>query len=63
VGGKVLGVSALLGKYDFLALGEAPNDKVAVAFALAWAARRNAESTSMRAFTREELAGIVNKMP
>jgi len=63
MGGKVLGVYALLGEYDFVALGEAPNDEVAVAFALAWAARGNVKSTTMRAFTREELAEIVKKMP
>ncbi|MCP4265635.1 MAG: GYD domain-containing protein, partial [Candidatus Brocadiaceae bacterium] len=33
VGGKVIGVYATMGEYDYVGIGEAPNDEVAMIFA------------------------------
>ena len=63
VGGKSLGVYTVLGEYDYVAIGEFPNDEVAVTFALAIGAQGNVRTTTLKAFTREEFARIVKKLP
>ena len=35
VGGKVIGFYATMGEYDYVGIGEAPNDEIAMSFALA----------------------------
>ena len=63
MGGKVLGVYTLMGEYDFVAIGEAPNDQAAAAHSLSLASQGNVKSTTMRAFTPAEWAEIVKKLP
>jgi uncharacterized protein with GYD domain len=63
LGGKVIGFYAVLGEYDYVAIGEAPNDEVAVTAALALAAQGNVRTTTLKAFTKEEFAEIVKKLP
>ncbi len=63
MGGKVHGVYCLQGPYDFVSIGEAPNDEVAATFALALGAKGTVRTLSMRAFTPEEFVGIINNLP
>ena len=63
MGGKVLGVYIVMGEYDYVTIGEFPSDEVATAFALALGSRGNVRTTSLRAFTKEEFAEIVKKLP
>ena len=63
MGGKVLGFYGVLGEYDYIAIGEAPSDEVATAFSLALSSEGNVKTTTLRAFTREELAAMVKKLP
>jgi uncharacterized protein with GYD domain len=63
MGGKVLGFYAALGEYDYVSIGEAPNDEVATAFSLALGSLGNVRTTSLRAFTLKEFTEIVNKVP
>ena len=35
MGGKVIGFYSVMGEYDYVAIGEAPNDEAVVTFALA----------------------------
>ena len=46
-----------------MGIGEAPNDEVAMAFALATGALGNARTTTLKAFATEEFANIVSKLP
>ena len=62
-GGKVIGFYTVLGEYDYVAVGEFPNDEVAVAFALAMGSEGNVRTTTLKAFTREVFAEIVKKLP
>lgn len=62
-GGKVIGFYSVMGEYDYVGIGECPNDEMAVAFALALGSQGNARTTTMKAFTREEFAEIVKKLP
>jgi uncharacterized protein with GYD domain len=51
-----------LGHYDLVAVIEAPDDKSATAFALAIGAAGNVRTETLRAFTKEEMNGILGKM-
>ena len=63
MGGKLLGLYCVQGEYDFVSIGEAPTEEVAVTFSLALSAKGGIRITSMRAFTTEEITEIINKMP
>ena len=63
MGGKVKDFLVTMGPYDYVAVGEAPSDEAAAAFALALAAQGNVTTTSMRAFSTEEFAAMVAKLP
>ena len=51
-----------LGKYDLVAIIEAPNDESATAFALAIGAAGNVRMQTLRAFSKDEMNGILAKM-
>jgi uncharacterized protein with GYD domain len=63
MGGKVIGVYAVMGEYDYVTIGEFPSDEVAMTFNLALGLRGNVRTTTLKAFTKEEFAGIVKKLP
>ena len=63
MGAKVTGVYTVMGEYDIVSVGEFPNDEAAMAFALATGARGNVRSMTLKAFTQDEYAAIVNKLP
>jgi uncharacterized protein with GYD domain len=50
-------------RYDYVAVGEAPSDEAAAAYALALAGQGNVSTLSMKAFTLEEMGAIVAKLP
>jgi Uncharacterized conserved protein len=50
-----------LGPYDIVAILEAPDDESATAFALALGSQGNVRSTSMRAFSADEMESIVQR--
>jgi uncharacterized protein with GYD domain len=63
MGGKVLGVYIVMGEYDYVTIGEFPSDEVAATFSLALSSRGNVRTTTLRAFTKEEFAEMVKKLP
>jgi uncharacterized protein with GYD domain len=62
-GGKVLGLYITMGEYDLVTVSESPNDETVAAFLLAQGAQGNVRSTTLRAFTKEQFAEIVKKLP
>ena len=62
-GGKVIGFYSVMGEYDYVGIGEAPNDETAIALALAIGSQGNVRTTTLKAFTKEEFAEIVKKLP
>ena len=62
-GGRVLGVYATMGEYDLVAVSEWPNDEAATAMVLAQGSLGYSRTTSLKAFTIEEFADIVKKIP
>jgi len=63
MGGKVIGFYAVMGEYDYVGVGEAPSDEVATTFALAIGLLGNVKTTTLRAYTKEEFAAMVKKLP
>ena len=63
MGGKVIGFYAVTGEYDYVAIGEFPSDEVAATFSIATSLLGNVRITTLRAFTKEEFAGILKKLP
>ncbi len=63
MGGKVIGFYVAMGEYDYVSIGEAPSDEVAATFALALGSLGNVKTTTLRAFTKEEFAAMVKKLP
>jgi len=63
MGGKVTSFYTVMGQYDYVAIGEAPSDEVVMTFLLGLGALGNVRTTTLRAFTTEELAEFVSKLP
>ena len=63
MGGKMLGFYAVTGEYDYISIGESPNDEVGMAFVLGLSAIGNVRVTTLQAFTKEEFAGMLSKLP
>jgi uncharacterized protein with GYD domain len=63
MGGKVTSFYTVLGEYDYVAITEAPNDEVAMGFLLSLGSLGNVRTTTLKAFTREEFAAVVKKLP
>ena len=63
MGGKVLDMYMTMGDFDYVAIGEGPDDKAAAAFALALSAGGTVRTTSLKAFGLEEAKQIVAALP
>ena len=63
VGGKLLGAYVVMGDYDLVSIAEFPNDETVLSLALALGAQGNVRTTTLKAFTKEEFAEIIKKMP
>jgi uncharacterized protein with GYD domain len=61
IGGKFT-VYWTFGKYDGIGILEAPNDEVAMEFELKVGSLGNVRTTTLRAFTEEEIARVVDKL-
>ena len=63
MGGKITAFYSVMGEYDYVAIGEAPSDEVAMGFLLALGSQGNIRTTTLKAFTKEEFAEVVKKLP
>ncbi len=63
MGGRFLSVYYTQGKYDIVVTTEWPDDETANAFLLSIAGMGNIRSQTMRAYSPEEMEGIISKMP
>jgi uncharacterized protein with GYD domain len=60
-GGSLKEIYWTVGPYDIVAVSEAPDDESAAAFALTLGAQGNLRTTTMRAFSGDEMRGIIAK--
>jgi len=52
-----------MGEYDLVAIVEAPSDEVLMTQLMGVGALGNIRTTTLRAFTTEELAEMIEKLP
>ena len=62
-GGNLIGFYLTMGPYDYVAIAEGPSDEVAMMQLLGLGAAGNVRTTTLKAFTKEEFAEIVKKLP
>ena len=63
MGGKLIGFYATLGEYDYISIGEAPNDEVYMTFILGLGAQGYVRTKSLKAFTKEEFGEMIANLP
>ena len=63
MGGKAIGFYAVMGEYDYVVIGECPSDEVMMTFLLGLGSLGNVRTTTLKAFTSEEFAAMVKKLP
>ncbi len=63
MGGKLIGFYTVMGQYDYVGIAEAPSDEVAMAFLLGLGSAGNVRTTTLKAFTMEQFAEVVKKLP
>ncbi len=61
--GRLISFYTVMGEYDYVGIAEAPSDEVAMAFLLGLGLAGNVRTTTLKAFTTEELARIIKKLP
>jgi uncharacterized protein with GYD domain len=59
LGGTDLSIVMTMGEYDYCCMGEAPSEEVMMKLLFKLAARGNVRTTTMKAFTKEEVAGLL----
>ena len=60
-GGTLKEIYWTVGPYDIVAISEAPDDESATAFALTLASQGNVRTTTLRAFSGDEMRGVIAK--
>ena len=63
VGGKLLGFYVVMGEYDYVGIAEAPSDEVAMTYMMGLSSGGNVRTTTLMAFTKEQLAEMVKRLP
>lgn len=62
-GGRMPQVYLTMGQYDLIAIIEAPSDEACVSMALTICSVGNVRSTTLKAFTEEEITEVVENIP
>ena len=62
-GGRMIGIWWTLGQYDAVAISEAPDDDTAMRLLLATGMQGNVRTMTMRAFSEDDMARIIQGMP
>lgn len=63
MGGKVHGFWVTAGEFDYLAIAEPPSEEAGMAFLMGQVSLGNVKTVTLRGFTLEEFAAMVNKIP
>jgi len=61
LGGRIRDTFWTVGPYDVVGIGDFPDDETATAFLLWLGSLGNVRTTTLRAFTAEEMAAIISK--
>jgi uncharacterized protein with GYD domain len=63
MGGKMTGFYFTLGEYDYIVIVEGLTDEAGASFLLKLGSLGNVRTTTLKAFTRNEFAEIIKKLP
>jgi uncharacterized protein with GYD domain len=63
MGGKLVAFYAVLGEWDYVAIGEAPDESVGLAFILGLSAQGNVSTTTLRAFSVDQFTACCAMLP
>jgi uncharacterized protein with GYD domain len=63
VGGRMIGAWWTQGAYDAVVVSELPDDETASALAIALGMQGNVRTETLRAYGREEMQRIIDKLP
>ena len=63
MGAKLLGFYTVMGEYDYVVIGEGTNDETMMTFLLGLGSLGFVRTTTLKAFTKEELVNILKKLP
>ena len=63
LGGKFIGFYSTMGEYDYVTIGEAPDDETAMQVGLLMGSQGNVRTTTLKAFPLEEFKKIIEKLP
>jgi uncharacterized protein with GYD domain len=61
-GGKSLGLYYTIGRYDFVAIVEAPNDEAIASVLYSTGSLGNVQTETLKAFSTDEAANIIEKL-
>jgi uncharacterized protein with GYD domain len=61
-GGKSLGLYYTIGRYDFVAIVEAPNDEAIASVLYSTGSLGNVHTETLKAFSTDEVANIIEKL-
>ncbi len=62
-GGKMVDFYTVLGQYDYVCIVDVPSDEVGLMQLLGIGAGGNVKTVTLRAFTKDEFAAAVKKLP
>jgi uncharacterized protein with GYD domain len=62
-GGRLKGLYAVMGEYDFVGISEFPSDEVQMTNILSLVSRGGVRATTLKAFSVEDFTKIVEKLP
>lgn len=62
-GGKMIDFYTVLGQYDYVAIVDVPSDEAGLVQLLRVGAFGNVKTATLRAFSKEEFAAAVKKLP
>jgi uncharacterized protein with GYD domain len=63
MGGKMTGFYVTMGEYDYITITEGLSDEAGAAFILKLGSQGNVRTTTLKAFTKQEFAEMVKKLP
>jgi len=63
LGGKMTGFYFTMGEYDYIAIAEGLSDEAGASFLLKLGSQGNVRTSTLRAFTKQEFAEMVKKLP
>ena len=62
-GARMIGFYTVMGEYDYVAIVEGPSDQAVLIQLMGLGAQGNVRTKALKAFTKEEFAEMIKKLP